>query len=166
MGRKSKHQKEVEKLEKEYAEKRKNNGTEYPKLGIVESYSVKDISAGNSTISPNTGPQGWCSEEYVSLNEPYQYKGENVELIKDKPSQPLEPSYAVRGFWGVSSPEKETPKMEIHFEYQSIDDGLENVLPEYVDLIKQMRIAKHKNEIICAEIEDKHNSFLQSLNRH
>lgn len=122
------------------------------------------------SIGHNVGPQGTSEwNEYQSLNEPYQFKEENVELMKDiSSSTPLDtPKYAVKGFWGVpSETQQEVVKMEIHYKYESIDDGLENVLPEYAELIKQMRMAKHRNEIICAEIDNKHNMFMESLKNH
>lgn len=110
------------------------------------------------------------SEEKIELiNEPYQFKDEKAELITDiSATQPLSATYGIKGYWSAPSDNKpqEVVKMEISFKYESYDDGLENVLPEYVELIKQMRMAKHRNEIICAEIESKHDMFMKSLKHH
>ncbi len=101
-----------------------------------------------------------------SLTEPYTYKGDG-ELITDiSSSTPLkEVTYVIKQAvapYGTLSGTQNNIVM--HLEHKSIGD--ENIRPEYAELIADMRKAKYRNEIICAEIENKHNMFMESLKNH
>ena len=97
-------------------------------------------------------------KDYVSINEPYEYKASNEELITDKPSTPLN---GVEGYWKASH--TDDVKMEIYFNYTH-KEGI-NIREDYADLIAEMWKAKHRNEIIVNEIIDKHSRYTKSLKK-
>ncbi len=80
-------------------------------------------------------------EKLVPLNEPYQFKEEGCELIKDIPSKPIKVEYFIKN-----------------------ENDFSGVREDYITLIKEIRKAKNRNEIICLEIEAKNNHFNQSIN--
>ena len=92
----------------------------------------------------------------TSINEPYQYKDINDELITDKPSTPLN---NIEGYWKASN--SDDISMEMYFNYTH-PEGI-SIREEYADLVAEMWMAKHRNEIIVKEIVEKHNRFNKSL---
>jgi len=99
---------------------------------------------------------GWQGSE--SLNEPYLYTGEG-ELISDISTST--PTYFIKETYGVVTEEQNN--IVIRLEHESVFD--ENIRPEYVQLIADMRKSKYRNEIVCKEIEEKHNKFMKSLKK-
>ena len=94
-----------------------------------------------------------------SINEPYRFKNDNVELIKDISIElPLQTKYGIKSTLGATT-DSDQVKMVINFEHESHGDSLVNVREDYVNLIKEMRIAKHRNELICQEILNKHDKY-------
>jgi hypothetical protein len=93
-----------------------------------------------------------------------EYDGE--ELIMDTPSQPLQPSanpfHHIKQTWKIPI-DKDEITMEVNLEHHSTDDS--NILPEYKELIAEMWKAKHRNEIICNEIVEKHNKLEKELKK-
>lgn len=112
------------------------------------------------------------SEDFEYLKEPYTYKGEG-EMIKDISSgTPLNvekeeikmDTYKIKQ--EIGSDENSSVKMEMYFTYESINDNLHNVREDYVELIKEMRKAKYRNELVSKEIEKKYNSYMKSKKSH
>jgi uncharacterized protein YpiB (UPF0302 family) len=112
------------------------------------------------------------SEDLEYLREPYIYKGEG-EVIKDISSgTPLNvqkeeikmDTYKIKQ--EIGSDENSSVKMEMHFEYESINDNLNDIREDYVELIKEMRKAKYRNELVSKEIGKKYKSYNESLKSH
>jgi hypothetical protein len=110
-----------------------------------------------------------------SINEPYEFNMESPEfegaelmtgISSDQPLKQIEPKYAIKGYFAVPGSNWNTARMEIHFEHESYDNSFSEIREDYVELIKEMRRAKHRNELVCKDIETKHDKYITSKKHH